>query len=187
MEGEYKVFTESLYNFATINQLNQSKMKNLIILLVLVLGFSFTTSAQKDAPEVVKKAFAQKFAAVKSVKWDKESANEWEAEFTFNGKEMTASYDNAGKWLESETEITSKELPAPVSATLAKDFAGYKIGEIGIVEDPAMKGFEVALTKGTTALEVIFDASGKVLKNTPAAKETEKTEKAEKTEKVIKK
>ena len=47
-----------------------------------------------------------------------------------------------------------------------------------------MKGFEVALTKGTTALEVIFDASGKVLKNTPAAKETEKTEKAEK---VIKK
>src|SRR5450759_676991 len=137
-------------------------MKNLIILSVLLLGFTLTAGAQKVAPEPVKKAFAQKFTAAKSVKWDNESATEWEAEFTMNGKEMTASYDNSGKWLESETGITAKELPAAVTATLAKEFAGYKTGEMSIVESPELKGFEIALTKSKTALEVVIDASGKV-------------------------
>ena len=152
-------------------------MKNLIILSVLLLVFTFAASAQKVAPEPVKKAFAQKFAAAKSVKWDNESATEWEAEFTMNGKEMTATYENSGKWIESETGITSKQLPAAVSATLAKDFAGYKTGEMSIVESPELKGFEIALTKNKAASEVIFDASGKVLQNTPADKEDEKVEK----------
>lgn len=146
-------------------------MKNLIILVVLLFTFTLVSNGQKVAPETVKKAFAQKYAAAKSVKWDSESANEWEAEFTLNGKEMSASYDNAGKWLESETEVSSKELPAAVSATLKKQFAGYKTGEMSIFESPEMKGFEIALTKDKSALEVLIDASGKVLKNTPVGKE----------------
>jgi hypothetical protein len=152
-------------------------MKNLIILSVLLFCFGLTASAQKNAPEAVKKAFLQKYASAKSVKWASESANEWEAEFTLNGKEMTAAYENTGKWLESETEITSKELPSLVSATLSKEFAGYKVGETVIVEDPSIKGFEIALKKGTSSLSVIIDATGKVLKNTPAARETGKEEK----------
>jgi hypothetical protein len=139
-------------------------MKNLIILVVFIFGFTFIANGQKAAPEPVKKAFAQKYAAAKSVKWDSESANEWEAEFTMNGKEMTASYNNSGKWLETETEVTAKELPAAVTATLAKDFAGYKTGEMSILESPGLKGYEIALTKDKSASEVVIDASGKVLK-----------------------
>ena len=152
-------------------------MKNLIILSLLLFGLTFIASGQKDAPEAVKKAFTQKYAAANSVKWDSESANEWEAEFTINGKEMSASYDNAGKWLETETEIAAKDLPAAVSSTLTKQFAGYKPGEISIIESPTMKGYEIALKKGETACEVVIDANGKVLKNTPGPEKGERAEK----------
>jgi adenylyl- and sulfurtransferase ThiI len=149
-------------------------MKNLIILSVLFLSISITTCAQKKAPEAVTKAFTQKFAAAKSVKWDNESANEWEAEFMMNGKEMSSSFDVDGKWLETETEISSKELPSEVTATLAKEFSGYKTGEMSIIENPEMKGFEIALKKDKSAIEVVIDANGKVLKNTSAGKKEDK-------------
>ena len=60
---------------------------------------------------------------------------------------MSASYDNKGTWLESETEITAKDLPSTVTNTLAKEFEGYKTGEISAIENPRMKGFELALKK----------------------------------------
>ena len=142
-------------------------MKNVILLSIFCFGITLTVSGQKEAPEAVKKDFGQKFAQAKSVKWDKESNNEWEAEFTMNGKEMSASYDNNGKWLETETEITSKDLPATVTGTLNKEFAGYKTGETSIFESPTLKGYEISLKKDKSAIEVIIDASGKVLKNTP--------------------
>jgi ribosomal protein S17E len=149
-------------------------MKNLIILAIFFLGLSFTACAQKSAPEAVTKAFTQKFATAKSVKWDNESANEWEAEFMMNGKEMTSSFDLNGKWLETETEISSKDLPAAVTATLAREFAAYKTGEMSIIENPEMKGFEIALKKDKSAVEVVIDASGKVLKNTAVTKKADK-------------
>jgi hypothetical protein len=149
-------------------------MKNLVILVIVSAFISVSASSQKNPPEVVTKEFAKKYTAAKSVKWDNESAKEWEAEFKMNGKEMSATYDNSGKWFESEAEISSKELPAAVSATLKKEFAGYKTGEMSILESPEMKGFEISLTKDKTGIEVIIDASGKVLKNTPAEKEEKK-------------
>ena len=152
-------------------------MKNVIILVILMFGFTFTAIGQNEPSEAVKKVFNQTFAGAKSVKWDKESANEWEAEFTLNGKEMTAAYDNNGKWLETETEISEKELPSKVAATLDKEFQGYKKGEIVIVESAEMKGFEIGLKKGTTSTEVVIDSNGKVLKNTPVKKEDEISEK----------
>jgi hypothetical protein len=37
-----------------------------------------------------------------------------------------------------------------------------------------MKGFEISLIKDKTGIEVVIDAGGKVLKNTPAEKEEKK-------------
>jgi len=40
-----------------------------------------------------------------------------------------------------------------------------------------MKGFELALKKGETSLEIVFDGSGKVIKKTEAKQEKEDKEK----------
>lgn len=145
-------------------------MKTILTLLFVSVLFASPAFSQKSVPENVKKEFAKKYPAAQGVKWGSEEANEWEAEFTVNGTEMSASYDNKGTWLESETEISAKDLPAAVTATLTKDFAGYKTGEMSIIEDPKMKGFEIALKKGDSSLEVVLDNSGKVIKKTELKK-----------------
>jgi hypothetical protein len=145
-------------------------MKNIFILLV-VFSFSIIPAfSQKNAPENVKKEFAKRYPAAQSVKWASEEANEWEAEFKINGTEMSASFDDKGAWLETETEISVKDLPASVTNTIAKNFTGYKAGEASVNETPKLKGYEVELTNGETSLEVIFDNSGKVIKNTEIKK-----------------
>jgi hypothetical protein len=157
-------------------------MKKLISLSVIILAIGVIASGQKNVPPPVNTVFSQKYPAAASAKWAREEANEWEAEFKLNGKEMSASFDNAGKWLESETEIAAKELPAAVSGTIAKEFAGYKTDEVSILDSPEIKGFEVGLKKGETVLEVVFDNAGKVLKKSDVSNE-ERDEKDEKPEK----
>jgi hypothetical protein len=152
-------------------------MKNIFILLV-VFSISFVPAfSQKNAPENVKKEFEKKYPAAQAVKWASEEANEWEAEFKIDGTEMSASFDIKGVWLETESEISTKDLPSSVTNTIAKNFAGFKTGEVSANETPKMKGYEVELTKGETSLEVIFDNSGKVIKNTEVKKEKEDKEK----------
>jgi Putative beta-lactamase-inhibitor-like, PepSY-like len=148
-------------------------MKNIFILLVVFSISLVPAFSQKNAPDNVKKEFAKKYPAAQFVKWVSEEANEWEAEFKINGTEMSASFDNKGIWLETETEIRAKDLPASVTNTIAKDFAGFITGEVSANETPQMKGYEVALKKGEATLEVVFDNSGKVIKKTEEKKEKE--------------
>ncbi len=139
-------------------------MKNLFIAAILIAGLNMCATAQKKAPDQVLKAFNAKYTSASAVKWGHESANEWEAEFKMNGKEMSAAYDNSGKWMETETEISARDLPSSVTETLAREFKGYRKGETAIVENPEMKGFEIVLKKGESAVEVVIDSNGKILK-----------------------
>lgn len=155
-------------------------MKNFIVLIVASSMISVSAFCQKTPPENVKAEFTKKYASAQSVKWGSEGKNEWEAEFKVDGKKMSASFDNSAKWIESETEITEKELPGSVISTLNKDFQGYRKGVIEIFENNEIKGFELGLKKGETSIEVIIDNNGKVIKKTDAKEENEKTEKGKK-------
>ncbi|MCX6254094.1 MAG: hypothetical protein NTV31_06395 [Bacteroidia bacterium] len=146
-------------------------MKYIIILVVVFSLTSVSALSQKNTPENVKKEFANKYPAAQSVKWSSEEANEWEAEFSMNGKKMSACFDNSAKWIESETVISEKELPVAVLNTLNNDFQGYKKGPVEIFESPEMKGFEMGLKKGEKSLEVIFDNNGIILKKTDLEEE----------------
>jgi hypothetical protein len=152
-------------------------MKNFLILIVVFSLISFSAFSQKNPPENVKKEFTRKYASANSIKWDSEEKNEWEAEFNIDNKKMSACFDNSAKWINSETEISEKELPVAVVNTLNKDYQGYKKELIEIFESPEMKGFELSLKKGEISLEIIFDNSGKIIKKTEAKEEDEKDEK----------
>lgn len=148
-----------------------------MLLVTSFLLISISACSQKNLPENVKKEFAKKYPSAQSVKWDSESPNEWEAEFKMEGKKMSACFDNSGKWIESETEISENELPAAVLNTLNTEFQGYKKGPVEILESPETKGFELTLKKGESSLEVVLDNSGKIIKKTEAKEEDEKDEK----------
>lgn len=139
-------------------------MKNLIILTALFSIAFLAACGQKNPPENVKQEFSKKFTEAKSVKWESEESTEWEAGFKLGGKEMTASFDLSGKWLETETEVNVKELPAPVANSLKNEFPGMKVKECSIIENPEIKGFEIALKSKENELTVIIGSDGTVLK-----------------------
>jgi hypothetical protein len=110
-------------------------------------------------------------------------ANEWEAEFKMDGKNMSACFDSLAAWTCTEIGISEKELPVAVMNTLNTEFKGYKKETVEIYESTEIKGFELVLNKGEVSLEVIFDNAGKVFKKTEVNEENEKGEKGEKGEK----
>jgi uncharacterized lipoprotein NlpE involved in copper resistance len=131
------------------------------ILLLAFLAMSLGVHAQQSVlPNSVADAFSQKFPNAQKVRWNQEEANEWEAEFYLNGTETSASFNPAGSWLETETGISKRSLPAAVKNTLTHQFAGYKTGEVAIIDSPTFSGYEIELKKGEQAVEVQINKEG---------------------------
>ena len=156
-------------------------MKKLITLLVCMVfvAFGFAQNPKEETPAAAKAAFASKYPTAQKVKWSVEKPGEFEVEFTLNKIESSALYDTTGKLLETECEIEDSELPQAVKATLAKDFAGYKLDEIEKATDSnGLTTYEMEAAKGKVKFEISFDMNGKLL-----SKEPLKEEKGEKEEK----
>lgn len=89
----------------------------------------YSSSFAGKPPVAVKKAFMEKFPTASKVVWGKEAVKEWEADFMFEGKKISANFAQDGTWLETEKMIKASELPAAVSEAIKSKFAGWKIME----------------------------------------------------------
>jgi len=151
-------------------------MNRIIIVLLTAALMSNAACAQKisadKVPAAVTSAFKAKFPNATKTSWEMENANEYEAGFKLNGEEVSANFDNTGKWFETETEIKVSALPAAVQATLTKDFAGFKIEEASKIES-AKDGncYEAEIEKGEETFDVLFTPDGKMLSKTKLEKE----------------
>ena len=135
------------------------------VLFSALIGLSiYSFSLENDAPQKVKDAFTKKFPMVKKVKWDKESATEWEAEFKMKGMEYSANFLEDGTWKETEHEIKQNAIPATIKTVLDTQFSGYKIEESEISETKEGFLYEFELEKGEQMMEVAIDKNGKVVK-----------------------
>jgi len=141
-------------------------MMNVVLVFIAALIISFDASAQipKDLPAKVKTSFDQKFPGAQKVKWSKENATEWEAEFKMDAKEYSANFNSEGLWLETEYEISADEIPAAVTKTLTKEFPGYKIVESEVSETYKGKVYEFVIKTGSKKQEVVFDENGVIQK-----------------------
>lgn len=133
------------------------KKTTLLLGILLIASCSFSI----NPPALVQKAFAAKFARATEVKWGKENANEYEAEFMMNGAKMSANFDTKGNWLETEIEMAADKLPAKVTAFITKTYPGWKIAEAGTIETPK-KGlvYEADLKSGNKKKEITLTADG---------------------------
>jgi hypothetical protein len=150
-------------------------MKNLIIVFIAV-ALATTAQAQKisadKVPSVVTKVFNAKFPKAEKVKWEMENKKDFEANFKAGTAEQSATFTSQGKWIETETEIESSQLPQAVQQTVAKEFAGYKTKEASKVEKETNGNFyEVEVAKGKEVLEVALSDKGEVLSKKVEGKE----------------
>ncbi len=110
-------------------------MKSLLLFLTMTITIS-CLSQKTTPPAAVQSAFTKNFPGTTAKKWDKEEGN-YEANFTKDGKEMSAVFDANGK------------------------LKGAKIEEAAIVVKPNGEKIYEAEIKGK---DLLFDVQGKFLK-----------------------
>ena len=74
---------------------------------------------------------------------------------------MSATFDEKGTWLETESKIEINELPSGVVAYVEKNYKGQKIKEAAKLKLPGGVTNYEAEIKGK---DLVFDASGKFIK-----------------------
>lgn len=136
-------------------------MKNIIILLsILTISFSLM-SCTVDPPDSVVSAFNKMFPNVQNLKWSKENATEYEAEFTVDGKSYSANFAKDGKWLETEMEISVSELPEIIVTNVNKTYKNCKInGAYQINNSKNEMFYELDITINSKKKEVVLNSDG---------------------------
>lgn len=140
-------------------------MKNLLSILSVLLfsSFAFAQSiSEKEVPNTVKAALSKKFPNQKNIKWEKEKEN-YEASFSIGKTEHATVIDSKGNLLETEEEISVKELPANAVAYIQKNYSGKKIKEAAKITDA--KGI-VTFEAEVGSKDLIFDKTGVYIKTT---------------------
>jgi len=156
------------------------KKQMLILAAVIFIAFSACGQSDKDVPAPVRSAFSQKFSGATNVKWGKENDKEWEAEFKLDGKDYSANFDNDGVWVETEYQISVKEIPAAIKTVLDKESAGAKIKVSEVTETKDGKSYEFVVGKGENETELVIDNAGNVISKEQVKEENENDRKEEK-------
>ena len=137
----------------------------IIFSVCLLIGLAVFSQEVTPAqvPVKVKQAFAKQYPAAKAVKYGLDNTT-YKISFLEQGKECIVTYDNAGKLVETEIEISSDKLPGKVVSSASKNFPGYSI--ITAVRREAIdKGicFEMDLKKDNEGYSVRFSETGEIL------------------------
>jgi hypothetical protein len=124
------------------------------------------TSAALKVPAAVESAFKSKYPNITAPAWSMKGSN-YQARFRMTNEEMKADFDAAGKWVQTETRISSTTLPSSVQESIKKEFADYRTEDaykLQTVSNPS--GYSAKLVKGAERYEVVFGADGKVVSKT---------------------
>ena len=154
-------------------------MKRIIYLLLSVALMSNLANAQKisadKVPAAVSSAFKSKFPTATKVSWEMENETEYEANFKLNGEEVSANFDNTGKWLETETEIKVSALPTAIQSALKNEFLGFKVEEASKIESVKNGNcYEAEIEKGEETFDMLFTPEGKVISKTKVEEKEKK-------------
>jgi len=117
------------------------------------------------APGNVQASFDKMFPNARAVHWHKEHANEYEAEFIWNGYACSANFNASGQWLETETEIGLEQVPSTIVTAFIKLHKETSLRKVYVIK--SMKGethYEMEYRKGLFNKEVLFDEQGNLIK-----------------------
>src|SRR5258705_11534459 len=144
-------------------------MKSLLALAFFIVSFATMSCSQKinekNLPGPVKTAFNTKFPGATAVKWGKENAKEYEAEFKLNNNSVSANFGLDVSWVETESVIPDSSLPAAVSAAIRAKYPGASITLAEKTEQPGNKAFyDVSIKVNGTTKGIVINPNGSFVK-----------------------
>jgi hypothetical protein len=145
---------------------------------LLVLGVAFglfavAAGAQEKkvpldkVPKAVLDAVKAKFegAEIKGASTEKDGDKVvYEISLVHKGHKIDASLTADGKFVSVEKEIKAADLPRPVAAAIKEKYPKAKIKLAEELTEGEKTNYEVVLDTGKGTVEVVFDPSGKVVK-----------------------
>ena len=140
-------------------------MKKMVLITLALLFIYVSSTALTHVPTPVSKTFDLKFPNAKNIKWDKENKNEYEAAFSLDGIKYTASFNEKGEWLETETNITFNILPEKVQQAFNTSYKDSKIKAVAKIENS--KGeikYEIEIKQKNKTVEKFFKSDGTEIK-----------------------
>ncbi|MBZ0205947.1 MAG: PepSY-like domain-containing protein [Flavobacteriales bacterium] len=114
-----------------------------------------------QVPAAVMASFNKEFPKAMDVEWDlKGTQYKVEFETGLLGADHEAWYDANGKQLKHKEEISVSDLPAAVSAAIARDFDGYRTDDVERITQDGTTSYTLELKKLNEEWEVAYDAKG---------------------------
>lgn len=139
-------------------------MRHSLFTTLIIPGLAVSACGQ-NIPQVVKTGFEKQFSSADQVKWSKENSHEFEAEFTWQGRTNSATFDEKGNWKETEQSITADQLPGTVQEALTKDFAYFVVHSPEKLSSPEYAiAYEMIVVSKKARIELLFSQNGNLLK-----------------------
>jgi hypothetical protein len=142
------------------------KIIDIVLLAALVGGtLIYHYGYKDDTPKIkVVGALIAKYPTAMEVKWVKESKDDWEAIFMYNGAKYAAHFTENGTWTETVHELNKNSIPKEIALSLRDHFSKFVIEKVEISEKPIGVEYRTELTGSGKVLHVNRDNSGNVLK-----------------------
>ncbi|MGK9118343.1 PepSY-like domain-containing protein [Olivibacter jilunii] len=133
--------------------------------LLINAGVSLGQDIQpSQVPSVVVNSFNKAFPKASDVEWEMQG-DLYKVEFETGllSVDHDVWYDKGGKLIEHKEEISKKDLPSTVLATIKKDFSKYRIEDVKKITKAQQVVYTLELKSAAEELKVAFDTNGKVL------------------------
>lgn len=141
-------------------------MKKILVGFALVIGSVIAVQAQdvaeKDVPEVVKKALSQKYANATDLEWEKHG-NNYEADFDVKRIDHAAMIDSTGKILMTRRDVMEKDLPQGIRTAISQTYKGMRLDDMELVEKDGKTYYQLELDQKGHDKKVVLAENGKVV------------------------
>ena len=118
--------------------------------------------APVKVPEAAAKVISSSYPTASGLKWS-EKKGRYKADFKVGKTDHKLWMDAAGVVLKHEYEIKKAELPKAIQDAVAKDFAGYTVGDCEKTEENNAATYKVELKSAQGKKKVDFSSEGKVI------------------------
>ena len=140
-------------------------MKNVLLLVLTVVAFNFTTQAQKNkkstskliVPELVNTSFNTSFSDTVKKNWEKNVMGNYVAKFSNEKESQMAEFNKEGILLKSITNYTANNVPEVIVNAVNKDYAEAKIiSTEKIMIEKMMPYYKVNITTAANKNKVLL-------------------------------